>query len=76
MMAMAKEKPPKRDHSKPFGLTWYKSLIQVCVYGAAVFVPIAIPGRHRVDVDVLVVAVTHVEHVRTWRREAARCACI
>jgi hypothetical protein len=41
LMAMAQEKPPKRDHSKPFGLTWYKSLIQVCVYGSVVFVPIA-----------------------------------
>jgi hypothetical protein len=41
LMEMAQKKPPKRDHSKPFGLTWYKSLIQVCVYGSVVFVPIA-----------------------------------
>jgi len=38
LMAFAQKHPPKRDHSKPIGYTWYRELIRVSVYGGAVFV--------------------------------------
>jgi hypothetical protein len=34
LMKMAKISPPKRDHSKPYGLTWYKRAIRASVYGS------------------------------------------
>jgi len=36
LMAMAQKKPPYRDHSKPYGFTWYKDMIKVSVYSGFV----------------------------------------
>jgi len=38
LMAFAQKHPPKRDHSKPIGYTWYRELIRLAVYGGAIFV--------------------------------------